>query len=143
MALIGQNFYNNRPAWSMEGLAHRLRLPFEALEPIFEALEQNGLLNPTADDPPTYLPARPLENTELKEVLDAVRNDPRETHFALQSLEPELAVEQLVDHFDRAIAGAFQGRTLKDLALLEPPPVVSVSRESEQKIAVPSQRRDT
>ena len=143
VALIGQNFYNNRPAWSMEGLAHRLRLPFEALEPIFEALEQNGLLNPTADDPPTYLPARPLENTELKEVLDAVRNDPRETHFALQSLEPELAVEQLVDHFDRAIAGAFQGRTLKDLALLEPPPVVSVSRESEQKIAVPSQRRDT
>jgi membrane protein len=130
MFLIGQNYYHQRPAWSMEGLAHRLRLPIEALEPVLEALEQEGLLTQSVDEPPTYLPARPLETTQLKEVLDAVRQAPKKAHIALQSLSPEPAIDKLTDHVDQAIKEAFHQRTLKDLALSEPAPVSSKSEAS-------------
>ncbi len=142
MSVVGQNFYNNRPAWTIEGLTNRLHLPAEALEPVLEALEHYGLLTHTGDDPPAYLPARPLEATELKEVLDAVREAPKDMPFALQSLSPELEVEHLIEHLDQSIAEAFQGRTLKDLALLEPAPVSSgPEAREEQQVASSGQNR--
>jgi membrane protein len=143
LSLVGHNFYNNRPAWTIEGLAHRLHLPTEALEPIVEALERDGLLSHTGDDPPAYLPARPLETTELKDVLDVIRQTPKETHLALQSLAPELAIEKLVGHLDQAISEAFQGRTLKDLALLEPAPVSSDSEAPEKQVSLSGRSRDS
>jgi membrane protein len=143
MFLVGQNYYHQRPAWTMAGLAHRLLLPTEAVEPVLEALEQDGLLSQTGDEPPKYLPARPLETTELKDVLNAIRAAPKETHLALQKLPAERAIERLVDHLDQALSEAFQGSTLKDLALSEPAPVSSVSEEPEQPIALSGQSRDS
>ncbi len=143
MFLIGQNYYHQRPAWTMEGLAHRLRLPTEALEPVLEALEQDGLLTQSVDEPPTYLPARPLETTQLKEVLHAVRQAPKEAHIALQSLSTEHVVDQLTDHIDQAITEAFHQRTLKDLALSEPAPGSSKSEASEKQVALSGRIRDS
>ncbi len=142
MFLIGQNYYHRRPAWTMEGLAQRLRVPMETLEPILEALEQYGLLTQTGDEPPSYLPARPLETTEIKDVLDAVRAAHEVSHLNVQRLPAELVVEQLVDHLDQALAEALQGRTLKELALSEPPPMTSVSQSPQQQAAPSGRRRE-
>jgi membrane protein len=142
MFLIGQNYYHQLPAWSVEGLAHRLRLPIEALEPVLEALEQGGLLTQSLDEKPTYLPARPLETTQLKEVLDAVRQAPKKAQIALQSLSPEPAVDKLTDHMDQAIKEAFHQHTLKDLALSEPAQVSSASEASEKQVALSGRIRD-
>ena len=132
MFLVGNNYYDNLPALTLEEFAQSLNVPMEALEPIMEALEGYGLLSQTANEPPTYLPARPLDTAELKDVLDAVRGANEIVDLKPQSESAELAVDQLVDHLDQAMAGALQGSTLKDLALSKPAPVTLVSQSSQK-----------
>ena len=128
MLVVGQNHYHNRPAWTLDGLAQRLQVPNDALEPIIEALEESGLLASTATEPSTYLPGRPLDNTEIKDVLHAVRTAHEVGNNNFNNLTSELAVDQVMDDVDRAMAEELQGRTLKDLALSEPSAVTLVSQ---------------
>jgi DNA-binding IscR family transcriptional regulator len=104
----------------------------EALEPVMEALEGYGLLTQTADEPPTYLPGRPLDTTGLKDVLDAVRGANEMVDLKPQSESAELAIDQLVEHLDQAMARALHNSTLKDLALSKPAPVTLVSQSSQK-----------
>jgi len=117
MFLVGNNYYDNLPALTLEEFAQSLNVPMEALEPVMKALEGYGLLTQTANEPPTYLPARPLDTAGLKDVLDAVRGANEMVDLKPQSESAELAVDQLVDHLDQAMERALQGSTLKDLAL--------------------------
>ena len=142
MLLIGQNYYNHRPSLTAEGLAQRLRIAMETLEPVLEALEQYGLLTQSSDDPPSYLPGRPLDTTEIKDALDAVRVAHEKSNLNVERLPSELAVEQLVNHLDQAVAEALQGRTLKDLALSEPPAVAAVPQAAPQQAGPSGRRRE-
>ncbi len=117
--LIGDSYCRNRPAWTVQGLAQRLNVPREGAAAVLQALEQHGLLTRTGDEPPFYLPSRSLEAIEVKDVLDAVRAADEQTHLSLQRLPLEPAVEQLLDHLEKAVAGALDGRTLKELASSE------------------------
>ncbi len=132
MFLVGNNYYDNLPALTLEEFAQSLNVPMEALEPTMEALEGYGLLTQTANEPPTYLPARPLDTAGLKDVLDAVRGANEMVDLKPQSESAELAVDQLVDHLDQAMVRALQGSTLKDLALSKPAPVTLVSQSSQK-----------
>jgi membrane protein len=119
MVLIGQNFYRHLPAWTMEGLTQRLRVPRQALEPILEALVQQGLLSRACDQQPSYLPARPLDTTELAEVLAAVRTAPDDASYDAQSPLSELTVDQVLSHLEEAMRERLRGSTVKELALSE------------------------
>ena len=132
MFLVGNNYYDNLPALTLEEFAQSLNVPMEALEPIMEALEGYGLLTQTANEPPTYLPARPLDTAELKDVLDAVRGANEIVDLKPQSESAELAVDQLVEHLNQAMERALRGSTLKDLALSKPAPVTLVSQSSQK-----------
>jgi membrane protein len=125
MSLIGQNYYNHLPAWNVEGLAQRIGVPSDILEPILRALEKRGLIIQITDEPRSFLPARAMETTNIKEALDAVREGEKDNNLELQSLPSERAVEQIVDLLDDCVAGALQGRTLKDLASAELFPAAS------------------
>jgi len=132
MFLVGNNYYDNLPALTLEEFAQSLNVPMEALEPVMEALEGYGLLTQTANEPPTYLPARPLDTAGLKDVLDAVRGANEMVDLKPQSESAGLAVDQLVDHIDQTMERALQGSTLKDLALSKPAPVTLVSQSSQK-----------
>ena len=132
MFLIGSRYYDNLPALTLEEFVETFNIPVEALEPIMGALEGYGLLTLTADEPPTYLPARPLDTTELKDVFDAVRGADEMVVLKPHSESAELAVDQLVDHLDQAMTRALQGSTLKDLALSKPSPITLVSQSSQK-----------
>ena len=132
MFLVGKNYYGNLPALTLEEFAQSFNVPMEALEPIMAALEGYGLLTQTANEPPTYVPARPLDTVGLKDVLDAVRGADEMVDLKPQSESAELAVGQLVDHLDQAMARALRGSTLKDLALSKPSPVSLVSQSSQE-----------
>ena len=132
MLQVGKNFYENLPPLTQEDFAQRFRVPIGALKPILEALEEHDLLIQTGHEPPTYVPARPLDTTGLKDVLDAVRGADEMVDLRPQSESAELAVNQLVDHLDQAMARALRGSTLKDLALSKPSPVTLVSQSSEK-----------
>ncbi|MES0397853.1 MAG: YihY/virulence factor BrkB family protein [Syntrophobacteria bacterium] len=132
MFLVGNNYYDNLPALTLEEFAQSLNVPMEALVPVMEALEGYGLLTQTANEPPTYLPARPLDTAGLKDVLDAVRGANEMVDLKPQSESAGLAVDQLVDHLDQAMERALQGSTLKDLALSKLAPVTLVSQSSQK-----------
>jgi len=122
MQLIGWNYYHERPPWTLAGLAKRLQVPWEVLGPVAEALERHGLLTRTAAEPPAYLPARPLDATEVIEVLRAVRQDQRDPLLVNGGIPGEGAVEDLVQEVDEAMAATLRGQTLKELALAMPAP---------------------
>jgi len=122
MQLIGWNYYHRRPPWTLAGLAKRLQSPWEVLGPVVEALEGHGLLTRTAAEPPAYLPARPLDATEVIEVLRAVRQDQRDSLFVNRGISGEGGVEGLVNEVEEAMATTLRGQTLKELALAMPEP---------------------
>lgn len=117
MFLVGESYYHGRPGWTGDRLAQRLRVPIEAAQAVLRALVEKGLLKATSDDPPAYLPARPLDATAVKDVLDAVREAGEQDHLTLTRLPREAAVDRMVGRLDQALAEALQGQTLKDLAL--------------------------
>ena len=122
MQLVGWNYYHKRPPWALAGLAKRLQVPGEVLGPVAEALERRGLLTQTGAEPPAYLPARPLDATEVIEVLQAVRQEQHDSFFLSGRLPREAGVENLLEDLEEAIAATLRGQTLKELALALAPP---------------------
>jgi membrane protein len=135
MFMVGQNHYHNRPEWSLDDLAQQLHMPADILEPIIESLENKRILASTAMEPPTYLPGLPLDTTEIKEVLDAVRTANEEHESNLNDLPAELVVDQVINDLDQAIAKHLRGLTIKEFALAEPSTVNLVSQASERQKA--------
>ncbi len=133
--MVGQNHYLNGPEWSLDDLAQQLHVPADVLEPIIESLENKRILASAATDPPTYLPGRPLDTTEIKEVLDAVRtaDEPRNSSF--NDLPAEFVVDQVINDLDQAMAKELRGLTVKEFALAEPSSVILVSQKSERQKA--------
>ena len=130
MFMVGQNHYHNLPDWSMDDLAHQLQVPADVLEPIIEALENKRILASTATDPPTYLPGRPLDTLEIKDILDAVRTADEMHNSILNDLPAEFVVDRVINDLDQTIAKQLRGFTIKDFALAEAPTVDLVSRTS-------------
>jgi len=114
---IGRSHYAGVPKWSAEGLAHRLRMPVNAILTVLQALERGGLLTRTADEPPAYVPARALETTEIKQVLDAIRHADEQSYLNTERMPSRESVDSVMAELDRAAADALDGRTIKDLAL--------------------------
>jgi membrane protein len=128
MFMVGQNHYRNLPDWSMDDLAQQLHVPADVLEPIIQSLENNRILASTAMDPPTYLPGRPLDTMEIKDVLDAVRTANEVHNSSLNDLQAEFVVDQVINDLDQAIAKQLRGLTIKEFALAEAPTVDLVSQ---------------
>ncbi len=115
--LIGERYYKNGPGWTADGLAQRLSAPMDATESILSALEQNNLLVRTAAEPPEFLPARPLETTDLADVLQAARTVDETSYLNPDRLPREAPVDTILGDIEAATVATLQGRTLKDLAL--------------------------
>jgi len=119
--LIAESYYRGRPPWTASNLGQRLRVPMEGAQSVLNALEQKGLLTRTGEDPPAYLPARPLETTAVKELLDAVRAAGEESGREFQQPPSKPTVEKLLGDLDEGVERVLDGMTLKDLALGEGP----------------------
>ena len=128
MFMVGKNYYHKLPDWSLDDLAQQLHVPADLLEPIIQALENNRILASTATEPPTYLPGRPLDTTELKEVLDAVRTANEILTSNFNDLPAEFVVDQVITDVEQAVARELQGLTIKEFAMAEHPAVDLVSQ---------------
>ncbi len=135
MFMVGQNHYHNRPEWTLDDLAQQLHVPADVLEPIIESLENKRILASTATDPPTYLPGRPLDTTEIKEVLHAVRTADEAPNSNLNDLPAEFVVDQVINDLDQAMAKELRGLTVKEFALSEPSTVNLLSQTSQRQKA--------
>jgi membrane protein len=135
MFMVGQNHYHNRPDWTLDNLAQQLHVPAEVLEPIIESLESNRILASTTMDPPTYLPGRPLDATEIKDVLDAVRTADEVYNTNLNDLPAEFVVDRVIHDLDQAMAKQLGGLTIKEFALADPPTVNLLSQTPQRQKA--------
>lgn len=132
MALVGQHFYQARPAWSVDTLSQRLNVSAEAISHLVGTLEQGGLLSATEGEPPQYLPARPLEETSVQHVLDVVRSANEGFRLHVEPLASIDEVNKVIDDIDAAVHTLLEGKTLKDLAVSESSSPVVSSIESYQ-----------
>jgi membrane protein len=114
-ALIVDNYYANRPAWTLDSLSRKLGVPALSVEPIIDSLEKGGLLKRTDDVPATFLPARPLEATGVGDLLDAVRSAEEQSYLDFEGLRSMAGVSNVIEHLDEASRKALSGRTIKDL----------------------------
>ncbi len=119
MFFVGRSHYHGEAAWSATRLAEQVNIPLDMLEPVLEALEKRGLLTRSCDDPPHYLPARPMDETALLAVIEAVRGAGESGSLGLERLPREDAVTAVSRTLEAAAAAALEGRTLKDLALAD------------------------
>lgn len=67
--------------------------------------------------PPAYLPARPLETTEVIDALDAIRSAGERDRLDDGSLGYGRAVEDVMERVDRAARDTLKGHTLKALGV--------------------------
>jgi membrane protein len=121
--LVCRNYYERKAPWNCEDLARKLRMPLEPVQNILEALEKPGLLRHTGEEPPTYVPGRPPEETPVKDVLDIIRSTEERMHLTADRLPGEPILQGVEDDLEQATAKALEGRTLKDLVFAESPNV--------------------
>ncbi|MDX1824260.1 MAG: YihY/virulence factor BrkB family protein, partial [Thiohalomonadales bacterium] len=119
MALIGQNYYQQHEAWTLDKLAKRLKVGNEACGMMVVALEDAGLLIPTADEPPAYLPGHALETLSLQTIVDVVRESGETGYLSPEKLPAVKSVDTLYEGIESAIDSALAGRSLRDLSLPE------------------------
>ena len=122
MLNIARSFAGQSGARTEEKLCQALHVPGEAVGEAVTALESAGLIVRNAEEPPGYLPARPLDRIPIAEVLDAARGSAgADTIISTSILPNEHAVAGVVSDIDLALAQALQGRTVQDLLAYEAP----------------------
>jgi membrane protein len=120
MALIGQRWYQQHSPWTAEALVEHLHVPMQVIRDALAMLEAGGLVFRNTGSPPAWLPARPLDRTEVREVLELVRDACKGARIKTRETAQTQGVEAILEDIDRAIAEALDGRTLKDVVAPEP-----------------------
>ncbi|MDP1911418.1 MAG: hypothetical protein Q8K85_24220, partial [Hyphomicrobium sp.] len=99
----------------------RLEVPSYALRMVLDAIEQDGLLVRTADDPPAYLPSRDIGSIALKDVLHAVRTAGEEHYLEPQAVPAPAEIEAILARIDLAFETEMRELSLRDLLPPAPP----------------------
>ena len=117
MVLIGRQYQSGTQPQSLKQLTRLLAVPGEAAGQSIDALESTGLLLRTADEPARYIPAHPLENISVSDILDAIRSTGEARTLSLEGLPVNGVVERVSAAIDTARREALRGQSLRDLVL--------------------------
>ena len=121
MYMIGKTYRDGGPAWTLSKLAQRLDVPSYALKMVLDALEQDGLLVQTGNDPPAYLPSRDIGSITLEELLHTVRAAGEEQYLGPEAVPVPEEIESILARVNLAIDGQVRDLTLRDLVTPGPP----------------------
>lgn len=112
---IGAHYHAGREPWTAEALARQLQQALVAVENILSAYTAAGLLMRTRENPPVYLPKRPMDMVPLNDILRGVRAAGMDRGPAI----PDETIDAVLDSLDAARERALAGRTWRDLALVD------------------------
>jgi membrane protein len=115
--LIAQHHYAHLPAWSADALSQHLRIRNDPVQDVLDVLQGADLIKATADQPPTYLPARPFEVVTVDEVLAATRHGGKGGDISFDRISAPDGIDAILQQFETATSAALAGKTVKELAL--------------------------
>ena len=115
MYLVGKSYQDGSPAWTFSRLTQQLGLPSYALQMVLVALEQDGLLVQTGDDPPAYLPGRDIGSITLEQLLHTVRAAGEEKYLGPEAVPAPEQIESLLARMNLAIDEQVRDLTLRNL----------------------------
>ena len=128
MQAIGAAQYKGEPPLTVEALANRIGFTHDAVGTTLERLEGAGLVARTADEPPRLVATKPLEQTPVTAVWNAVRAG----GHAGDSPEKEVpGVDVCQQRIEDAVASTLDAVTLKDLAVSPPSADAEQGRQRE------------
>jgi len=119
MYLVAYNHHYNLPPWTEYALSERIDTPVGPLQRLLKLLVDGGFLVSTAEDPPTYLPARDIETILVTDLVASVREAEESDVLAqdrLISIEP---VNEVVDRLQTAMAATLSNQNFKSMVLVD------------------------
>ena len=128
MFFIGSHHYHHREPWTLDSLVTRLELPSEPLREILVLLEKAGFVEPTASEPPGFLPARDIATIHIGALLGAVRRAGEADLLQLHPVHTPEPVDRVVDKVRSAVADELGDLTLRDMVLEEAGSLARVRR---------------
>jgi membrane protein len=117
MGRIGEHFLAGRPAWTLQRLTQTLAVPMHAVQVVLEALESQGLLARSGEDPPAFLLARDPSAISVAQLLESVRAAGEDRFLKPEALPVPPPVEAVLERLRRALTASLADVTVKDLAL--------------------------
>lgn len=112
MFLVARSFESGDRRWSMRDLAAELDIPSGALGPVVDALERDGLLEPTETE--TYVLGRDPAVVTLDAILCAVRDGRTGRAAMLRRARTVSAADEAADLVEAAIRDRLGRQTLKE-----------------------------
>jgi membrane protein len=114
---IGRAFEAGEPSPDVTRIARTAAVPADVAGRLLRIFERAGIIAPTADQPPRWLPARPWESVPLHAVIEALRRAPTADVRAHPDPEVSDSVKALAGEIDGAIVARLGERSLRDFAL--------------------------
>lgn len=115
MSRIAKQFYHQQSACTARELASHVHMPMDLVGEVLSALEQQSVIKQSNDKTPVYLPARPLEDLSVKQVLDAVRRAGEDAHFGTSLMPSDPAIEAVFEAIDESIKQSAANQSIKQL----------------------------
>jgi DNA-binding IscR family transcriptional regulator len=113
MVNIGR-YYDARSelATTIDNLAIYQQVPVEMIGRMLEALEQDGLVRRSSDEPPCYLPARSINRISLNEIIRSSRDAESADHVDVFICDA--SVSELLTRVDERYTFVLGDQTLAD-----------------------------
>ena len=119
--LIVQHFQYRLEPWTDVALARRLGVPLETLSELLEQFEKASIVVAVSGRSDAYVPARDPASVSVREVLAAARSAGETHQFSYDNIASVPAVDGVYDAIDEAVGDALGQRTMRELALANPP----------------------
>lgn len=113
-------FHFERNPWTAEQLAENLGIPVRVVLELLSFLLESGYIRTTANEYPTYFPARELDRIVVENVLETLKNHGDNCKLTRITKE-ELRLQKILTRLDSGMAASLKGMTLKDLVAGSPP----------------------
>ena len=112
---IARDFYQDGAALTSKQLAARLNIPSDIVERVLRALEDQSLISQTNDKITRYLPAKPLEEMSVADVLHAIRHANEDHHLNPSMLPSDSDVDRVFEQLHEALGDSFAKQSIKQL----------------------------
>ncbi len=116
MVCIAARFEAGARPHTLRSLSEALGLPGPAVDRLLDRLQDAGLILPTGEDPPGYVPARPPEQVQVAHVMEAVRSAGERVRLPSGTHRATGPVDEVMQAWCNGAHQAVAGVSLKSLA---------------------------